>query len=384
MVIRVKMARRAAVHRLRAGYSGGTRFGRDCVFETLTARRFEGAAMSRHALIIGGAGQIGSCAATSLLDAGWRVTLAGRGNKPLPQDLLARGAESVTFDRQQPGALAQAVKNGADAVIDMVAYDDSHARQLLEIQSDVGAFVVISSASVYCDDQGRALETAAKTGIPKFAGAVKESQATVDPGPETYSSRKSALERELLDHATKPVAILRPAAIHGLYSTQPREWWVVKRMLDGRTVIPLAYKGESRFHTSAAVGIGALIAAALEKPATQVLNAADPYAPTAQEICTTIAKHMGWEGAILPLDIGDEIGAAPIGKSPWSLPAPYVLNTDAAQALTPLPTYEATVGASCDWLRDLNPTDWRKAFPVLAMYPGDIFDYAAEDAALSR
>ena len=35
-----------------------------------------------------------------------------------------------------------------------------------------------------------------------------------------------------------------------------------------------------------------------------------------------------------------------------------------------------------EWLVEYNPADWRAAFPQLTVYPWDLFDYAAEDAAL--
>lgn len=216
--------------------------------------------MARRAFIMGGTGQIGRAVAAKLLADGWQVALASRGQRAVPDELIALGAETVTLDREQPGALARTLRGGADAVIDTTAYDQHHADQLLEAQNDVGAFVVISSAGVYRDEKGRTLDEARENGFPAFPGPITEAQPTVDPGPETYSTRKIALERRLLDHTRRPTTVIRPCAIHGTHSTHSREWWFVKRMLDGRRVIPLAYRGQSRFHTTAAVNTAALIA----------------------------------------------------------------------------------------------------------------------------
>ena len=341
--------------------------------------------MSRRAFIVGGAGQIGRAVAAELLDQGWRVTLSGRGGRPMPEDLIARGATIALLDREQPGALAEALADGADAVIDTVAYTQAHADQLLEVEGDVGALVVISSASVYRDDAGRSLGEAGRLGFPDFPQPITEDQPTVEPGPESYSSRKVALERRLLDRAKGPVGILRPCAIHGPCSVHPREWWFVKRMLDGRPVIPLAYRGLSRFHTSAVANIAALTGTALDRPGTRVLNAADPEALSVAEIGALIAAHLGYGGAILPLDLSDEKGAAAIGDTPWSTPAPFVLDMGAATALgyRPATSYPSAVGPICDGLAAAQGQDWKTLFPVLASYPGDLFDYAAEDAFLS-
>ncbi len=311
--------------------------------------------MARTAFIVGGTGQVGRAIAAELVTAGWRVTAAHRGSRPAPADLVGRGVAVVSLDRDAPGALARAVGPGADALIDVTAYGPEHARQLLEVQGGVGAFVVISSSSVYRDEDG----------------------------PSTYSTRKVALERALLDEGTTPVTILRPGAIHGPGSIHPREWWFVKRMLDDRAVIPIAWRGESRFHTTAAANIAALTRVALEKPGSRVLNIADPEALPVGRIGALIGRRMAYAGRIVGLDGG--VVAPHVGRTPWSVPRPFVLDTSAAVALgyAPSTPYEEAVGALCDDLSDTaDGKDWRDRFPVLASYPYDQFDYASEDAAL--
>jgi len=72
--------------------------------------------MSRHAVILGGTGQIGRAVAVDLLEHGWRVTIAHRGIRPPPNDLIERGAKIVILDREKPGELTLAVKPGVDAL----------------------------------------------------------------------------------------------------------------------------------------------------------------------------------------------------------------------------------------------------------------------------
>jgi nucleoside-diphosphate-sugar epimerase len=341
--------------------------------------------MSRHAFIIGGTGQIGRAIAAELLDRGWEVTLSSRGIRPGPAGLVARGARLVVLDREEPGALARALAGGADAVIDTAAYGKAHADQLLDIEGDIGALVVVSSSSVYRDHAGRTLDEAAEGGFPDFPEPIRETQPTVEPGPQTYSTSKVALERCLLDNADRPVIILRPCAIHGPHSTHPREWWFVKRMLDKRPVIPLTHRGQSRFHTTAVANIARLTGIALDQPQTSILNVADPVARTVAEIGALIAGHLGYEGRITPIDRAEAIADASIGWSPWSVPSPFTLNTEAATALgyRAAVRYEDCVVASCDWLVSERDGDWRQKFPILATYPYDVFDYRAEDAFLA-
>jgi nucleoside-diphosphate-sugar epimerase len=341
--------------------------------------------MARRAFIVGGTGQIGRAIAVDLLRRGWQVTVSTRSGISAACDLAALGVCMATMDREEPGALAKAIGFGTDALIDTIAFTQAHADQLLDVQGDVGSFAVISSASVYRDDAGRTLNQAGETGFPDFPDPISEGQATVAPGPETYSTRKVALERRLLDHAKRPVCVIRPCAVHGPHSKHPREWWFVKRMRDRRPAIPLAYRGLSRFHTSATINIAALIGAAFERPENRVLNSADPDVLTVAQIATLIAEHVGYSGAITPLDIGDDKGEAAIGETPWSTPLPFILDMTAANALgyRPATTYAQAAPKLCDWLIANQGEDWRETFPVFKSYPSDPFDYGAEDRFLA-
>lgn len=329
--------------------------------------------MGKTALIIGGSGQIGQATARELLAAGWSVRLAQRSGRWLPEDLAAQ-VEIVPLDREALGAVAGALAGGADALIDAVAFDEAHARQLLEVEADVGALVVISTGSVYCDAEGRTLDEAAKTGFPEFPVPIGEDQPTTPPGPATYSTRKAALEQALLQGARGPLTILRPFAIHGPGSTHPREWWFVKRILDGRRRIPLAWRGESRFHTSATVNIAALIRAALETPGRRVLNAADPDAPSVAEIGRIVAEVYGVELDLVRLDGPPRNG---VGATPWSVPLPLIADMSRAEAIgyRPAATYRQAIAAACRSDEAL-----AAAGVPFVSYIEAMFDYAAEDA----
>jgi nucleoside-diphosphate-sugar epimerase len=329
--------------------------------------------VARTALIVGGSGQIGSATARRLVDDGWRITLAQRHAAAAPH-----GCEVIQLDRETPGALAAAVGRGVDAVIDTVAFDAGHARQLIEVQQDVGAFVVVSSASVYRDAQGRTIDEARETGFPVFPEPIPEDHPTVEPGPQTYSTRKVALERTLLDGARTPVTIVRPGAIHGAASTHPREWFFVKRILDGRRRAPLAWNGANRFHTSATANIAELIRTVLGRPATRVLHAADPEAPTVSAIGAAIAGAMGAELDLAPFEGPPQKG---VGAHPWGAAHPIVLDMRRAEALgyRAVGGYADLVGEAC---RSAEAA--ARAGIAFAPYLLTMFDYAAEDAWLAR
>ncbi len=332
--------------------------------------------MARTAFIVGGTGQIGIATAGELLRRGWQVTLAHRG-RHAPQNCPA-GATLVRLDRRDTAALREALTPGVDALVDTVAFTGADAAQLLDLAGHYGSLAVISSAGIYEDAAGRSLETAGTLGFPEFDGPRRETDRTVAPGPDSYSSAKVELEQRLCADTMRPVTILRPCAIHGINSLHPREWWFVKRMLDGRRAIPLAGGGDARFHTTATVNLAALIATALDAPATRILNAGDPYAPSVRDIGEAIAAELGWDGRFVATD-----PAGDVGQTPWSVAGPFTISMAAAQALgyAPAGSYAETIRPYVAWLRG-HADDWQTAFPTFRSYPSDPFAYAPEDAVL--
>jgi nucleoside-diphosphate-sugar epimerase len=309
------------------------------------------------AFILGGTGQIGRATARRLGEAGWEVTVA------------ARSGGDVRVDRNEglelPGEY--------DALVDCVAFTPAHAEQLLGLAGRVGTVVVVSSASVYADDEGRTLDEAGETGFPEFPVPIPESQRTVEPGDATYSTRKRALELALLEQNAVPATIVRPCAIHGPHAKgHVREWYFVKRVQDGRRAVLLAYRGESRFHTTSVGNLAELIRLACEQPGTRALNCGDPDPPTTLEICRAVTAAAGRELVECLLADGHEVA-----RSPWATPLPLVVDMAAAErelGYRPVTSYPEAVRETVGWLLDEQPP--------LDPYMETFFDYEAEDAFL--
>ena len=302
-----------------------------------------------------------------------------RGERAVPTG-LSPTIETRIADHADATALARIVGDGADALIDTIAYDRADADRLLTMQDSLGAIVAISSVGVYADSIGRSLGA---DDFPHMPVPITEAQPTVPPGPSTYATRKRAMELGLLDGAHVPVTIVRPCAVHGAESRDPREWWFVKRLLDGRARIPLAYRAASRFQTSATVNIAGVVAAALAAPATRVLNAIDPDQPTIGDIGAAIVAAIDRRTDLVPMP-GAPVGS--VGHTPWSVPLPFVFSDAAARRIgyTPVVDYATGTVAACRWLCDHVPRDdWASVLTGLAKYPYDLFDYAAEDRWLA-
>ncbi|MEV6651641.1 NAD-dependent epimerase/dehydratase family protein [Streptomyces sp. NPDC051219] len=340
------------------------------------------------AFVLGATGQVGRAAVRALAADGWDVRAASRGG--VRDASWPAEVRTVRLDRDEDGALAAALGEGADVLVDMVAYGRDHAAQLAGLADRIGSAAVISSGAVYEDDQGRGFDTQAEPdGSPRYPVPIAETQRTVAPGEATYSTRKVRLERDLLAVGEQlPVTLLRAGAIHGPHCRTPRELFFVKRVLDGRRTRVLAWGGNSRFHPVHASNVAELIRLAALKPASRVLNAADPQAPSVAEIGSAIDDVMGWECETVLVAGAPPVGT--VGSTPWTMEHSVVYDMSAAQrelGYAPVTGYAESLPATVDWLSaQMRGRDWREAFPAMAKAydpHGDLFDYAEEDAWLA-
>jgi nucleoside-diphosphate-sugar epimerase len=339
--------------------------------------------MAKTAFIVGGTGMIGRAAAPRLLADGWDVTVASRGEQSLPDDFA--DVRTVQVDREQ-NDLAAVVGDGVDLLVDVILYRPEDAEQLLALRGHVGSVIAISSASVYADNEGNSIDEAREGGrdFPHLPVPIPERQRTVEPSDTTYSTRKVAIERALLGEPDLRATILRPCAIYGPGATLPREWFFVKRVLDRRRIVPLAFRGESRFHTTAAENLAELIRLAAARPGRRVLNCGDPDPPTVVRIARAIGRVLEWEftEVLLP---GAPVDS--VGRNPWAAPRPIVVDMAEAElqfGYRPVARYERDVARMCEWLvAATKGRDWHAVFPRAAEYMGEHFDYDAEDEYLS-
>lgn len=337
------------------------------------------------AVVLGVSGMTGRAIARELVDAGWDVTGTGRDPGHFPSHLADLGVAFTRSDRGIPADLDAVLGAGADLVVDCVAYTAAHAQSLVDRASGLGAIVALSSKAVYVDAHGRHSNSDDE---PDFGGPVHESCGTLEPDFSGeyrsrigYGTNKVAMERTLLE-ASCPVSVLRPSRIHGPGSARPREWFVVRRLRDGRERVPLAHGGRTGNHPTAAVNLARLVHVCAEHPGTRVLNAADPGTPTAADIATSIAQAAG--RSIEVVGLADE--APPEwGANPWDTWPPFYLDMAAAAELgyMPVGTYAETVVSAVHELLALDAAEAAAldADPYFAERFDDELDAAALAAA---
>jgi nucleoside-diphosphate-sugar epimerase len=339
-------------------------------------------------MLIGGTGQIGSAVARRLAADGWSVLVAHRGEHHGDTELAEHDVTSIRLDREDGDALVERAR-GHDLVLDTVAYEPRHGEQLARLAGEVGSLVVISTGSVYTGRDGGYLDiVTGPDDFPEFPVPLREGDPTVDNAERTYSPLKAALERTLLAVDDLPVSILRPGAVHGPFSPALREWYFIKRALDGRDRVVLSDGGANRFSTSSTVNIAELVALCADRPGTRVLNAVDEDDLSVAEIARAVYRA---------LDRDVEVDAFPgppvdgVGATPWTVAHPLLLSMAAAKVelgyRQPV-GYAESVAAAVDWAvreakaAERRQEDWTHAFPGLAKRAETDrwFDYDAEDA----
>lgn len=345
--------------------------------------------MSQRALIIGGNGQVGRVVAAGLRDDGWSVTVLHRGNGPVARD---QDIETLAADRNDDAAMATLLARGFDVVVDLVAFHAGHAAQLVRNAANLGSVVMLSSAAVYVDPEGRSLQAVHDdASAPRFGGPVPETAATVSPDDVTYAGRKRAAELALLA-SSLPTTVVRPAGIHGVNSPQPREWFYVKRVLDRRQRVVLGFGGHASLHPVSTGNLSALMRLTAARPGHRILNAGDPGQPDEAEIASSLAAALGWSFEIV------RVAGAPPVASPWSLPEPFFLDLHAAERelgyVAPEPYRQAAAIVAPDLVAEhragrlLPRLSSRFGPPELGCQTfigggAAPFDYAAEERALA-
>lgn len=245
------------------------------------------------AVIIGGRGQSGQAIGQRLVAEGWAVTATTSG--PLPDPAATPGIRWSALARDQVSSLTGVVKPGTDLVVDIVAFTPGHAEQLIALGDRIGAAVVLLTMSVYTDPEGRSLDEATgEASFPAWPVPIPEDWPTLPSGDDNYSTRKAALERVLRERAPWPVTIVRPGAIHGPYSQHLREWYFIKRILDGRQKVILPFDGASVLQPTATVNLAELVTLAACQPGHRTLNCGDLDAPSVAQISAITDGLMNW------------------------------------------------------------------------------------------
>jgi nucleoside-diphosphate-sugar epimerase len=265
--------------------------------------------MPGEALVIGGAGFLGSGIVRELQRAGWRVTSLGRGRKVS----TAQGVDFVTADRSVPGALAGALAGRRfDLVVDCALYKGPDAEDAVAtFAGQTPHYVFISTDFVYAPD--------IEGPFPIAEDAPKERE-------RPYGTGKLDCEAVLtraFEAGGFPFTALRPPHIMGAGkelgsgTVEGRDPHLLEHLRTGQNVTLLA-EGQLVIQPVLNREVGACIVhlAGNQGAFGQIFNCTGPDAVTTRRYYRLIADRLG-----VPL----RAGSMPVGDylARWPERAPF-------------------------------------------------------------
>lgn len=201
-----------------------------------------------------------------------------------------------------------------------------------------------------------------------------------DESMDTKGYRIVLTEEAVLEQQPEATHFRYPF-VYGPRQPVPREWLIVKRILDGRPHIILPDGGLTLHHFGYAENLAHAILSAIDKPENtlgKIYNAADSEVLTLRTVVELIAKGLGHEWEIINMPWELAAPARPLITQP--LPTHRVLDTTAMQRdfgyRDKVPPRQAVVRAA-KWLVE-NPLSDEQASLLQ-----DPFDYAAEDELIA-
>ncbi len=327
-------------------------------------------------LVIGGTNFIGPPVVRSLVEGGHEVTAfhRGRTDNGLPPDV-----ERILGDRKDLASFSEEFERlSPEVVLDMVPMNERDGRALMETFSGIaGRVVAISSQDVY-----RAYDIVRRRhpGPPDPIPLTEDSplRERLYPygreGVEEYE--KILVEKAVMDDPDLSATVLRLPAVYGPGDFQHRLFPYLKRMDDGRPVIPQE-EGMSGWRWTHGyvenVADAIVLAVKNGRAANRIYNVGEPDPLPWAEWVRSISRVAGWSSEI------KEVPAGSLPNNPMAGANPdQHLVVDTARIRQEL-GYEEKVSRE-EALR--RTVAWERENPPEDIDPGS-FDYAAEDAVLA-
>jgi nucleoside-diphosphate-sugar epimerase len=325
-------------------------------------------------LVIGGTGPTGGPLVHALVDAGHAVTLCNRGLHPSPDTPPA--VRTTIADPYDEASLAAAL---GDRTWDVVVAMYGRLRRIAALTSGrCGHFVSVGGVPAYLGWTDAAQHEPAGLPVPVSEDAALVRERSVD------EKGYRIVRTEVAVYEAHPRAThLRYPYLYGPRQLVPREWSIVRRILDGRRRIVLADEGLTLHHHGFTENVAAALALAVlhpERSAGTIFNVGDEEVLTIRQVVELCAAELGADLEVVSMPYDLAVPAWPLLTQPQ--PTHRVLDlTRLHQQLghrDPVPARVA-VRRTARWLADHPPAPGGQEEVVLT----DPFDYGAEDLLIA-
>jgi nucleoside-diphosphate-sugar epimerase len=321
-------------------------------------------------LVVGGTGPTGIPLVQGLVERGFAVTIMHRGHHE--RDETPPSVVHLHADPYDDGQLA-AVFDDLDADIVVAMY--GRLRRIASLtEGRVAQFVSVGGVPAYRGWMNPFLAEPAGLPVP-----IAENAPTVsEPEDDEKGYRIVRTEHAVFTHHPR-AAHFRYPYVYGPHQLVPREWLVVRRILDGRDRIVVADDGLTLHHHGYTENLAHALLLAIEQPdaaAGLVFNVGDEEVLTIRQVVELAARALDAQLEIVSMPFDLAIPARPLLTQP--LPTHRVLDLTRVRTVLgyrdAVPAREAIV-RTARWLAEHPCLPGGQEEMVLT----DPFDYPAED-----
>jgi nucleoside-diphosphate-sugar epimerase len=322
------------------------------------------------ALVIGGSGPTGPHIVEGLRQRGYRVTVLNRGVHPVP---TPADVEHLVADPHFADPLRAALEGRA---FDLVVATYGRLKFTAEVLAGrAGHFLAVGGVAAY-----RGFVEPAENFPAGHLLPIRETAATAGPDDNRFEHLIATAEQTLFKfHPT--ATLFRYPYVYGPRQVTPREWSLVRRVLDGRRTIVLVHGGLGLNSHLFAEHAAHAVLLAVDQPgvaAGKIYNCADDDQVNPRQLVEICARALGVELDVVSIpDVASAHGALMAVDRHHRLVDTSLIRAELGyRDLTP--AVEA-IGRTMQWYRD-NPLEYGGEYEQRRK---DVFDYEAEDRLIA-
>lgn len=329
------------------------------------------------ALVIGGTGPTGPFIVNGLLARGYRVEILHTGNHEVPE--IPPEVGHIHVSPHDPVALAAAL---GERRWDLCIATYGRLRSIAELMAGrAGRFVSIGGGPAYRGYTHPWLHE--PEGLPAPLG--EDAPLVDDPAQDEKGWRIVRTEEAVFRHHPRATHFRYPF-VYGPYQPAPREWMIVRRVLDGRRRIILPDGGLTLDAYGYAENMAHAVLLAIDQPERacgEIFNAADSHALSLREVVFHVARALDWEFEIIDMPAALALPARPLLGRPTATHRLYDLTKlRSVLGYRDVVAPAEALARTARWLA-AHPPPPMNGFSVEAVLQ-DPFDYAAEDLLIER
>jgi nucleoside-diphosphate-sugar epimerase len=326
--------------------------------------------MAERALVIGGTGPTGIWIVQGLCARGYDVAILHRGQHERAETPASvRHLHCDPYDAQ---ALAAALEGQR---YDLVVAMYGRLRRIAELtKGRTGRFVSVGGVPALRGWMNPWLDDPPGLPVP----LAEDAPTVAVPSEDEKGWRVARTEQIVFEHHPAAAHFRYPYA-YGPYQLVPREWCIVRRVLDGRRRIVLPDDGLTLHHHGYTENLAHAVLLGIDQPeaaAGRIFHAADEEVLSLRQVVEIVARALGHRFEIVSMPSALAVPARPLLAQP--LPTHRVLDLGRIKALLGyrdrVPAREA-LARTARWLAEHPPAPGGQEEMVLT----DPFDYAAED-----